>query len=118
MEHSLNRGEHRDQIKAKYFRKYGTECRSLWSDVRVTKGRVENENNSQSQYSNMSNTYMSESLIYRVWRHSQKSGISEVQEGTQQCDVYMNGKHRITQDQNMGICTGSGNDKICKNTIL
>ena len=66
MEHSLNGAEHRVQIKAKYFWKYETECGSLWSDVRVTRGRVDNENNSQSPYLNMLNTYMSESLIYEV----------------------------------------------------
>ena len=60
------------------------DCRSLWNDVRVTRGQVDNENNSQSQYSNMSNTYMNESLIYEIERHSQGWGYQKCE---QQCDV-------------------------------
>src|SRR5882672_5522564 len=67
IERSLNRVERRVQIKAKFLETRNSVGRlwKLWSDVlRVTKGRVDNENNSQSRYSNMSNTYMNESLIY------------------------------------------------------
>ena len=59
---------------------------------------------SQSQYLNMLNNYMERSLIYRIREHSinqnlgsaesARSGISEVRMGTQQGNVYMNGKHR------------------------
>ena len=69
----------------------------------------------------MSNTYMNESLIYGIKRHSIRLGIPEVRKETQQDDVYRDERHRITQetqDQNMGICTGLGRNKICKNTIL
>ena len=44
--------------------------------------QVDNENNNQSRYSNMSNAYMSESLIYGIERHSIRSGISETRNGT------------------------------------
>ena len=43
----------------------------------------------------MSNTYMIMGLIYGNRDHSNKSEEMEVQERTQQCDVYMNCKHRI-----------------------
>ena len=59
---------------------------------------------SQSQYSNMSNKYMKNILIYGFREHSinqnirsvedVRVGISEVQVETQQGNVYMNGKHR------------------------
>ena len=65
----------------------------------------------------MSNTYMSESLIYGIERHSIRLGISEARTGTQQGNVYRDKRHRITQeaqDQNMGICTGSGRTRYAR----
>ena len=61
-----------------------TEFGSLQSDFWVTKGRVDNENNSQSWYLNMSNTYMSESLIYGIKDIARSWGYQKCK---QQCDV-------------------------------
>ena len=64
---------------------------------------------------------MNESLIYEAGSIARSRGYRKLLKGTQQGDVYRDKRHRITQeaqDQNMGICTGSGRDKIHKNTIL
>jgi len=46
----------------------------------VTRGQVDNENNNQSQYSNMLNTYKVESPIYESESIAIRAGISEVQD--------------------------------------
>ena len=67
---------------------------------------------------------MNESLIYEVESIARSQGYRKLQKGTQQGNVYRDKRHRITQDtldtldQNTGICTGSGRDKIHENTIL
>jgi len=64
----------------------------------VTRGRVDNENNNQSSYSNISNNIQSESLIYKLESIAIRTGTLEVWElehrkvmstgrRTQECDV-------------------------------
>ena len=57
-------------------------------------GQVDNENENQSQYSNMSNTYIGSSLIYWNREQSIRLGVSEVQERNTGMRCYMNGRHR------------------------
>src|SRR5882672_5550004 len=57
---------------------------------KVTRGQVDNENNSQSRYLNMSNTYMSESLIYGIRDIAGSQGYWKCKRKN---DVYMNGRH-------------------------
>jgi len=75
---------------------------AVQSDVRVTRGQVDNENNNQSQYLNMSNTYKVESLIYGVREHSHWNGdIRSARLETQQGNEYRNEK------QECGVRTGT-----------
>ena len=67
-EHSLNRGGLR--IKLELFPIYGNWIMEVRVMSEVTKGQVDNENNSQSQYSNISNNTQSEGLIYEFREHS------------------------------------------------
>src|SRR5882724_3301710 len=93
--------------KLELFQKYGIR---VWNH-RV--GRVDNENKNQSQYSNMSNTYIGRSLIY--WNREQSiwSGVSEVRAGNAGMRCYMNGRHRTAEsDRNKrrDLEIGSGLD--------
>src|SRR5882724_12985396 len=64
-EHSLNREELRFNNKLELF----PICRNWIMEIRVmlevTRGQVDNENNHQSQYLNISNNIQSEGLIYK-----------------------------------------------------
>ena len=62
---SLNRGEHRVIIKLEVFPiVLEIRVQKFRVMLEVTRGQVDNENNSQSQYLNISNKLQSESLIY------------------------------------------------------
>ena len=58
--------------KLELFQKYGIRVQN--HEV----GRVDNENENQSRYSNMSNTYIGRSLIYWNREQSIRLGVSEV----------------------------------------
>jgi len=68
IEHSLNRGECRvkSEAKQRVFPIYGNQIMEVGVMLEVTRGRVDNENNNQSQYSNISNNIQSGSLIYKL----------------------------------------------------
>jgi len=59
--------------------------------LEVTRGQVDNENNNQSQYSNMSNE---KSYVWSQRAWAIRMGISEVWDRTQQGNEYRNEKHR------------------------
>ena len=54
------------RLKPEYFQKYGNQSLEVQSDVGVTRGQVDSENNSQSQDLNILNNIHGESLIYGV----------------------------------------------------
>ena len=55
----------------------------------VTRGQVDNENNSQSQYSNISNNIQSESLIFESEWELEHIKVMSTGRITQECDVRM-----------------------------
>ena len=52
------------RVKLKVFPIYGNQITEVGVMSEVTRGQIDNENNSQSQYLNMSNNIQSEGLIY------------------------------------------------------
>ena len=50
-------------------------------------GQVDNEDENQSRYSNMSNTYIGGSLIYGMESRALSRGYRKCEEETQECDV-------------------------------
>jgi len=56
--------------KLEYFWKFRNQSSQVQSDVRETRGQVDNENNSQSQYLNILNNIHGGSLIYGVREQS------------------------------------------------
>src|SRR5882724_13076279 len=67
--------------KLELFQKYGIR---VWNHG---VGQVDNENENQSRYSNMSNTYIGRSLIYRMESRALSQGYQKCEEETQECDV-------------------------------
>ena len=70
----------------------------------VTRGQVDNENNSQSQYSNISNNIQGEGLIYDSENIVKKWEILEY--GLEHSKAMSTG--RIAQECNVRIGTGTG----------
>ena len=60
-----------------YFWKFRNQSSEVQSDVVVTRGRVDNENNNQSQDSNISNNIYGKSLIYGVREQSISQGYQK-----------------------------------------
>ena len=62
------------QIKLEYFWKFRNWSSEVPSDVGVTRDQLDNENNNQSQDSNILNNIHEQSLIYRVKEQSISQG--------------------------------------------
>jgi len=60
-----------------YFWKFGNQSLEVQSDFRVTRGQVDNENNNQSQDSNILNNMHEWNLIYEVREQSISQGYGK-----------------------------------------
>jgi len=72
----------------------------------VTRGQVDNENNSQSQYLNILNNIQSEGLIYESESIAIRNRKYQMEYGSEHSKATSTG--RITQECNVRIGTGTG----------